>query len=164
NRFNLSNFDPLGGQTDKNRQYRLGGRFDAAPGVTLVAVWTQGNENASMTFGPTIFSSASTVNQSNDANTGEAAVYLTGDSFNIVAGLSALSGGDRVSSLSSTSTLGIDDHSFWLYGNLGLSPTARLTIGGDFDQLHTTADGIDLLRLTQFNPKVGVSWDVLPST
>ncbi len=54
NRFNLSNFDPLQRQTDRTRQYRLGGRFDAAPGVTLVGVWTGGNEDALTNFGPPI--------------------------------------------------------------------------------------------------------------
>src|SRR5258708_19836257 len=43
NRFNLANFNPSERQTDNEREYRLGGRVDAAPGVTLVGVWTRGN-------------------------------------------------------------------------------------------------------------------------
>jgi Flp pilus assembly protein TadD len=164
NRFDLTNFDPLGAQTDKNRQYRVGGRFDAAPGATLIAVWTRGSEDAVTAFGPTVFSSASTVNQNNAADSGEAAIYLKGNRFNIIGGTSVLSGRDQVGSLSSATTLGIDGHSFWLYGNLFPISAVRLTIAGDFDQLHTTADGASLLNLALFNPKVGVSWDVLPST
>ena len=77
---------------------------------------------------------------------------------------SVFTGGDQVNSPFSTSAFGINDHSLWLYGNVSPVPMLRLTLGGNFDQLHTTTNGADLLSLTQFNPKVGVSWDVLPNT
>ena len=77
---------------------------------------------------------------------------------------SVFTGGDQVNSPFSTIAFGINDHSLWLYGNVSPVPMLRLTLGGNFDQLHTTTNGADLLSLTQFNPKVGVSWDVLPNT
>src|SRR5205085_10452867 len=89
NRFDLVNFDPIGRQTDKNREYRLGGHFDAAPGVTFVGVWTGGNEDYLMKFNPR-FAAHNHI----DANNGEAAVYLTANRFNIVAGGSIFSGGN----------------------------------------------------------------------
>jgi Flp pilus assembly protein TadD len=52
NRFNLANFNPLQRQTDYDRQYRLGGHFDLAPGVTFVGVWTRGNESDVTNFEP----------------------------------------------------------------------------------------------------------------
>src|SRR5262249_36889182 len=43
NRFNLANFNPAQFQTDNDREYRVGGHFNAAPGVTFVGVWTGEN-------------------------------------------------------------------------------------------------------------------------
>jgi outer membrane receptor protein involved in Fe transport len=127
-------------------------------------VWTEGSDDASTTFGPTNFSPTSIVSQSNNVDTGEAAVYITGNRFNIVGGTSVLSGSDQLRSFSFASTLGFDDHSFWVYGNLLPIPAVRLTLGGNFDQLNETMDGANLFGLSQFSPKVGISWDVLPST
>jgi tetratricopeptide (TPR) repeat protein len=158
NRFNLANFSPIERQTENSRQYRLGGHFDAAPGVTLVGVWTGWNEDALTSFGPATF------HQHNDADSGEAAAYLTGNRFNIVVGGSVLDGRGQLRSPLPFSSAGANDHNLWLYGNLFPAPELRLTLGGNFEQLRTTVERTETLDRTQFDPKLGLSWDVLPST
>jgi tetratricopeptide (TPR) repeat protein len=158
NRFNLANFNPVERQTDDTRQYRLGGRFDAAPGVTFVGAWTGDNAHVLTNEGPS-FSLPEHV----DANTGEAAAYLTGHRFNIVLGGSAFSGRDQLSPLVFGNALPIttaptDDHNIWLYGNMAPVPGLQLTLGGDFDQLRA------IINRTGFEPKVGISWNVVPNT
>ena len=81
NRFNLANFNPLQRQIDYDRQYRLGGHFDLAPGVTFVGVWTRGNESDVTNFEPDF-----AFNQNIAADSGEAGAYLTGNRFNIITG------------------------------------------------------------------------------
>jgi len=57
-----------------------------------------------------------------------------------------------------TTTAPADDHSIWLYGNVEVVPTLRLTLGANFDQQHAVVDR------DQFNPKLGASSDILPGT
>jgi hypothetical protein len=158
NRFNLANFNPVERQTDDTRQYRVGGHFDPAPGVTLVAVWTGDNAHVLTNLGPLL-----SLGEHVDANTGEAGAYLTGDRFNIVAGLSVFSGRDQLSPVafgraSPITTALTDEHSIWLYGNVLPVPALRLTLGGDFDQQRA------IVNQTDFDPKLGISWNVLPNT
>jgi Flp pilus assembly protein TadD len=155
NRFDLANFDPSLRQTINDQEYRLGGHFNLAPGVTFVGVWTRQN-------------TASLEDQNFDADTGEAAAYLTGDWFNIIAGGSFYSGSDELlvfatPGLSPPNFL-FEDQSSWLYGNLVPVTGLRLTLGGAFGRLRESINGTGTLNLTRFNPKLGVSWDVLPNT
>ncbi len=158
NRFNLANFDPTERQTDNDREYRLGGHYDVAPGVTLVGVWTHGNTNALTTT-----DLPSALQQSINADTGEAAVYLTGHRFNIVAGGSAFSGlvqpqATVFGAPVSVPTIQDTNQSLWLYNNLLPIPELQLTIGGSFDQFRGIVDR------TEFDPKLGASWNLLPNT
>lgn len=166
NRFNLANFNPNERQTDNDREYRLGGHFDAAPGATFVGVWTRGNTAALTDFGP--FFAA---HQSFNGDTGEAAAYLTGDRFNIIAGGSVLSATDQLRFTtpgppSPLTNVQANDHSLWLYGNVVPVPSSglQLTLGGAFDQLHTVVNQTQTLNLSEFEPKLGVSWDILAGT
>jgi Flp pilus assembly protein TadD len=164
NRFDLANFSPVERQPNIDSEYRLGGRFAAAPGVTFVGVWTRQVTSAQTDFGPPVG-----VSQHWDADTGEAAAYLTGDRFNIIAGGSVLSGTDQLSVASfglpfTTAPIQADDQSLWLYGNLVAVTGLRLTLGGAFDRLTESAKGTETLNLTRFDPKLGISWDVLPNT
>jgi predicted Zn-dependent protease len=164
NRFNLANFDPSERQNENTRQYRLGGRFDAAPGVTFVGVWTQGNADTLSSFGPP------DVQQDHlDANMGEGAVYLTGKGIKVIAGGGALSALDQfyepLSSNPSTVTPDrVNDYNTWLYSNLFAIPTLQLTLGADFVRLNRIFNGTEVLSRSQFDPKLGASWDVLPNT
>ena len=164
NRFNLANFNPTERQTDNDREYRVGGRFDAAPGVTFVGVWSRGN-------GDTLLNSGTgfEVHQHVTDDSGEAGAYLTANRFNVVAGGSIFSGGDLIgqplSALpSEITTVEANDHSLWLYSNLSVLPVLRLTLGGHFDQLTMSAKSIEALSRTEFDPKLGASWDILPNT
>jgi len=164
NRFNLANFDPSERQTDNEREYRLGGRVDASPGVTLVGVWTRGNLPTLSSFG---FPFA--LHQQIDADNGEVAAYLTGNKLNAVIGGSILSRSDQ----ERPTIFGLpfqfaaqrdNDYRSWIYANVMPVPTLRLTLGGDFDHLHTAVNGTEVLSRSEFDPKAGVSWDVLPNT
>jgi tetratricopeptide (TPR) repeat protein len=164
NRFNLANFSPTELQTDNDREYRVGGRLDAAPGVTFVGVWSRGN-------GDTLLNSGTgfEVHQHVTDDSGEAGAYLTANRFNVVAGGSIFSGGDLIgqplSALpSEITTVEANDHSLWLYSNLSVLPVLRLTLGGHFDQLTMSAKSIEALSRTEFDPKLGASWDILPNT
>jgi Flp pilus assembly protein TadD len=157
NRFNLSNFNPIERQTDNTRQYRLGGHFDAAPGVTFVGVWTRANVSA--LTNPGILA----LHEDAAADTGEGGAYLTGERFNILAGGSVFSGSDQLQPSAfgnplPPTTAPADDHSIWLYGNVRVASTLRLTLGANFDQQHALVDR------DRLNPKLGASWDILPST
>jgi Flp pilus assembly protein TadD len=164
NRFNLANFDPAERQTDNDREYRVGGHFNMAPGATVVGVWSRGNGDIQMNSGSTI-----AVHQHVTDDSGEAATYLTGDRFNIVAGGGVFLGGDLLglplsASPSQITTVDANDYSAWVYSNLSAAPGLRFTLGGHFEQLTTTAKGTEALRRTEFDPKLGASWDILPST
>jgi Flp pilus assembly protein TadD len=163
NRFNLANFNPDERQTDNDREYRLGGHFNVSPGVTLVGVWTHGNLSTLTDLGPP------SLHQQINADNGEAAAYLTGDRINIVAGGAALSRDDLERPTISGFSFPIaadhtNDYRGWVYSNLSPASTLQLTFGGDFDSLHTTVNNIEVLNRTEFDPKVGVSWNVLPDT
>jgi len=104
-----------------------------------------------------------------DANSGETAAYLTGDRINIIAGGSTLSGSDQLRRtipglFSAVTPIQANDHSVWLYANLTPIPGLRLTLGGVFDQLSTTVDRIETLNRSEFDPKLGISFDVLSGT
>ena len=157
NRFDLSNFNPIERQTNDARQYRLGGHFDAAPGVTFVGVWTRANVSA--LTNPGILA----LHEHTNADSGEAGAYLTGDRFNIVAGGSVFSGADHLRPTIfgfdlPTVIAPADDHSIWLYGNLAITPALRVTLGANYDRQHTVVDR------SQFSPKLGAAWQFLPST
>jgi predicted Zn-dependent protease len=158
NRFNLANFNAIERQTDDARQYRLGGHFDAAPGVTFVGLWTR--EDAAALTNPGVLS----VHEHADADTGEGGAYLTGGRLNVVAGGSVFSGSDQLRPILfgrtalPITTAQADDHSVWLYSNLTVVPALRLTLGGNFDQQRAVVDR------TQFSPKLGASWDILSGT
>jgi Flp pilus assembly protein TadD len=157
NRFNLANFNPIERQTDDVRQYRAGGRFDAAPGVTFVGVWTGSNGSALTNPG------AVALHEHIDLNMGEAGIYLTGHYFNAVAGGSAFGGSDQLGPIffgrpQPITTSQTNEHGIWFYGNLIPDPALRLTLGGHFNKLEA------FVNRTQFDPKLGVSWDVLPDT
>jgi outer membrane receptor protein involved in Fe transport len=104
------------------------------------------------------------------ADSPEAAVYLTGDRFNLVAGGSSLSGSELIgqplsaSPLLRTQPFDVNDHSLWFYGNFSAAPVLRFTLGGHYEQLTTTVRNIRALSVSEYDPKLGVSWDVLPST
>jgi Flp pilus assembly protein TadD len=164
NRFNPANFDPLERQTETTRQYRLGGRFDASPGVTFVGVWTGGNSDALSSFGaPDV-----QVNHLN-ANTGEGAVFLTGNRIKIIGGGGIFSDLDQFrqpfSSNPSTITPDqINDYVTWLYSNIIALPALQITLGADVVGLRRNFEGTEVLNRTKFDPKLGASWDVLPNT
>ena len=162
-RFNLTNFNPVERQTANDREYRVGGHFKASPGVTLVGVWTRENVDFLQDFGP--FSAA---HQHVFTDAGEAAAYLTGDWFNIIAGGSVLSGSIGLSLTpfgpASPIPLQADDQSAWLYENLAPVTGLRLTLGGAFDRLRESVNQIKTFDFTVFNPKLGISWDVRPGT
>jgi predicted Zn-dependent protease len=164
NRFDLANFDPLERQTETTRQYRLGGRFDASPGVTFVGVWTGGNSDALSSFGaPDV-----QVDHLN-ANTGEGAVFLTGDRIKIIGGGGIFSDLDQFrqpfSNNPSTVTPDqINDYATWLYSNIFALPALQITLGADVVGLRRNFEGTEILNRTGFDPKLGASWDVLPNT
>ncbi len=123
-----------------------------------------GNTGALTSFGPSLV-----VHDQFNGDNGEGAVYLTGPRFNIIAGGSVFSGSDQELQTSfdfpfPISAIQANDHTLWLYSNLFPVPELQLTLGGGFDQLRETISSTQILSHTQFDPKIGVSWKVLPST
>jgi outer membrane receptor protein involved in Fe transport len=54
--------------------------------------------------------------------------------------------------------LAAEDRSIWTYATLTPLPPLQLTLGGHFDHLRT------IVNRTEFDPKLGVSWNVLANT
>ena len=135
-----------------------------APGMTLVGIWSRGNGDLLTNQGPPF-----AVHQHVTDDSGEVGGYLTGSRFNIVVGAGIFSGGDLLgqplfASPSEVATFEANDHSLWFYGNLSPTPALRLTLGGHFEHLTTTAKSVEALSRTEFDPKLGASWDILPNT
>ncbi len=104
-----------------------------------------------------------------NADTGEGAVYLTGNGIKIIGGGGVLYGLDQfrepLSSSPSTITPDqVDDYITWLYSNLSVTPTLQFTLGVDYVGLRRVFNHTDVLNRAEFDPKLGVSWDVLPNT
>jgi len=88
---------------------------------------------------------------------------LTGNRANVVAGGSTFAGGDRVvtmlgSRLVQTARSQNHDQSMWFYSNVIPDPALHLTVGGHLDDLRI------FVNRTEFDPKLGLSWDILPNT
>jgi outer membrane receptor protein involved in Fe transport len=60
--------------------------------------------------------------------------------------------------------LDANDRGFWFYGNFSAAPVLRLTVGGHYEQLTTSLNSMTALSRSEYDPKLGVSWDVLPNT
>ncbi len=71
--FYSENFNPSASETENSSQYRLGGRFDVAPGLTLVGVWTRQDATAATDI--PAYELATNIEGSGDF--GEAALYLS---------------------------------------------------------------------------------------
>jgi tetratricopeptide (TPR) repeat protein len=157
NRFNLANFNPIERQTNNDREYRVGGRLDAEPGLTFVGVWTRGDADNLRNF------NVSALHDHNNADLGEAAAFLTRDRFNFVAGGSVFSGLDQLRATVFGNPVPIPstpdiNRSFWLYNNFKPFSALQLTVGGNYDQFR------GIVNRSEFDPKLGASWKVLSNT
>lgn len=63
-------------------------------------------------------------------------------------------------------TIGLDIRhlNLYTYGNIGLLRNLTLTLGGSFDYLSRGNDAFSDDDVRQFNPKVGMTWEIMPTT
>jgi tetratricopeptide (TPR) repeat protein len=63
-------------------------------------------------------------------------------------------------------TIGLDIRHLnaYTYGNIGLSDNVTLTLGGSFDYLRRGNAAFSDDNVHQFNPKAGMTWNILPTT
>jgi hypothetical protein len=60
--------------------------------------------------------------------------------------------------------LNIRHLNLYTYGNIGLSHNVMLTLGGSFDYLTRENAAFSDNNVHQFNPKAGMTWNILPTT
>ena len=163
-RFDPTNFDPGARQRSQSRQYRLGGRVDLTPAVTIVGVWTGENLHQFQQTGggPTVRSVA-------DGDFGETAAYLSG-SRSTWSWAAASSPDRRARSPNSTGSSCRRSTRRSGIGTFGPTAPRILSLGGSWaDCGLRPARAInfyrsDIIHRNQLNPKLGVSWDVTPQT
>lgn len=157
--FDPSNFNSNEHQTDNLTQYRLGGRYDIAPGVTLAGVWTRENLSALTDTGQNF-----AIRERSDGDFGEAAAYWSARLFNAVAGggyfyghetdIATLSGMTIPAALTSVS-----HRNAWVYANVTPIKSLRFTLGTSFDDFRS-----GIVSREKLNPKLGASWEPLQGT
>jgi hypothetical protein len=137
--------------------YRLGGRFDLTPAITLVGVWTRENLTYD-DFDPALdFSVGETLNGS----LGEAEIYVSLPRLTVIAGAGYFDGDRNISLVASgfplPETESVTTHTTaWMYLNGEPLPGVRVTLGTSFDSFSGDQEG-DKNRL---NSKAGVSWEI----
>ena len=157
--FDPNNFSASAHQTEDFRQYRLGGRYDVAPGLTLVGVWTREHLNSIDDTGHDF-----AIRSVTDGDFGEAAAYLSGRFVNAVAGGGYFYGHDKTIATFSGMSIpaditGIRHRNVWVYTNATPINHLRVTLGVSFDDFRSGFVSRDKL-----NPKLGISWEPLPGT
>ena len=163
--FDPSNFSTLSTVTEESSQYRLGGRFDVAPGFMLVGVWTRQDFASGLDIAGFDFS----LDTETRGDLGEIALYVSRPQFSIVAGAGYFDG--RPSALL---TLGgtpfIDDEwdvthaNAWGYVTISAIENIRLTLGASYDRFRSDTSLTFEPDQDQLSPKVGVTWEIAPGS
>jgi tetratricopeptide (TPR) repeat protein len=157
--FDPANFSPTALESADRTQYRLAGRFEVEPDITLVAVWTRENLSQVDDTGQDF-----SVNGKVNGDFGEAAIYLSRAQFSAIAGGGYLSSPEALSytidavtypQAETTTTHG----NAWVYANGEFNDGLRITLGASFDQYRSG----DIQR-DQLNPKFGLSWEIAPGS
>jgi tetratricopeptide (TPR) repeat protein len=153
--FDPENFSTISRNTAERTQYRLGGRFETNPGLTLVAVWTHEHRTGALTQ-PAIAFDLST---KADGDFAEGAVYVSRQAFNVVLGGGYFEGqskdiltfGPLVLPLADTT---VTHANGWVYANASPVASVHATLGASYD--HVRGTPLDRDRL---NPKLGLRWE-----
>ena len=159
--FDPNNFGTDSRASEYSSQYRLGGRFDVAPGVTLVAVWTRQDLTAAVDYPAVDFA----INTEANGDFGEAALYLSRPEFNVVAG-GGYFAGRRTIDFSDFTLLDADTThaNAWGYATVSPLENLRLTLGASYDSYRRNAVIGDSLTRDRLNPKVGLTWEIVPGS
>ena len=161
-------FDPNNYSTDSRAieelsQYRLGGRLDVSPGVTLVGVWTRQDAIAAENYPAFDFS----INIDGTGDLGEVALYLTRVEFNAIAG-GGYFDGRRAGAFSDVPFPFLDEDTThanaWVYTTISLVESLRFTLGASYDSARRDDAIGDSIQHDQFNPKVGFVWEIAPGS
>ena len=163
--FDARSFNPYVRETDDSSQYRLGGRFDVAPGLTLVGVWTRQDFTHLNTEQPAFDIS---FNTEVNGDLAEAAIYLSRARFNVIAG-----GGysDTHSTeathfsvpgftLDYTEDTDITHATAWVYATVSPTDNLHLTLGASYDSFRSNSVSSIQPDRDQFNPKAGLTWEI----
>jgi tetratricopeptide (TPR) repeat protein len=137
--------------------YRVGGRFDITPAVTLVGVWTREHLTFEQAEPIAFYLDHETLN----GDLGEAALYLSMPRFNVVAGAGHFDGNRKTYNIwYDILTPGADapatHTTAWIYINGEPLTNVHVTVGASFDSRRSD----ELGDQDRINPKVGVSWDI----
>ena len=156
--FDPNSFTLTGAQTEDRAQYRLGGRVNAVPGITVVGVWTQQHLTATADTGLGF-----TADTTQKGDFGEVAVYFSRPQFNVVAGGGYFDGhleilGDFFGSSFVVADTDVTHANAWIYGTVTPLETLRLTLGASFDQYRSD------IKRDHISPKAGLSWDIAPGS
>ena len=158
--FDPNNFSAITRRSEDHSQYRLGGRFDVTPAVTVVGVWTREHLTGTGTIPDQVSRNEGTVN----GDFGEAAIYLSGQKFNVIAGGGYFDSHEKISvtfagfSFPAADTE-ITHGNAWVYANSSPLESLHLTIGASLDRLRSS-----IINRDQINPKFGLSWDIAPGS
>jgi outer membrane receptor protein involved in Fe transport len=158
--FDPNNFAALAHTTEDRRQYRLGGRFDVTPGVTVVGVWTR-EHLAGITDTGQDFA----IRSINSGDFGEAATYFARNGLSVAVGGGYFLGHETDTGITSETgesplaDSGTRDRNAWIYATPAPFDNLRVTLGGSWDSL-----SLNLGKFHQLNPKLGAIWEAVPGT
>jgi len=162
--FDPNDFNRYGRASQDSSQYRLGGRFEVAPGFTLVGVWTREHSTADLADPSVNFF----VDTKTNGDFGETAIYFSRTQFNVVAGGGYLSSSrtDRYSYFFGAFALDSDTthKNAWVYATVNPTDNLHVTLGASYDSFRSNNISAAVLDRDQFNPKIGLIWEIAPGS
>ena len=165
--FDARSINPYVRESDDISQYRLGGRFDVAPGFTLVGVWTRQDQTHQNTEQPKydiLFDREET------GDLFEAAAYVSRPRFNLIAGAAYFDSHSTDTGhisfpefefvLDYTDDTDVTHTTAWVYATLSPTNNVRLTVGAAYDSFR--ADSPTQPDRDKLSPKAGLTWEITP--
>ena len=160
------------GLTDKidNYSIRLGARHSFAPNSTIIGSFIfQDRQEDQRTVSPGVLSIGDLPQKAFGT---ELQHLFRSRYFNVTSGIgySDIDGkfGLNITTpmfgFDKTTDFGAQHFNAYTYGNLSLWDVATLTVGGSFDYLNRANSALSDGDVRQFNPKFGLTWNLLPTT
>ena len=156
--FDPDNFSPTDSNITNTDQYRVGGRFDAAPGVILAGVWTRENLSGDLH----LFDGFIVDANKELGDLAEAAAYIAAQRFDAVAGASYFTS-DTTDNITvdgdpEPASYGHVSHlTLWGYATTKPLERLQITVGSSADFYNSSS-----LDRNRISPKAGIVWDAVP--